>query len=462
MGSRLLCVALLVAIMALAQEASAQAICEASGGGRCFYIDPASGSDASNGSFAAPWKTFANLQSYYQSSWRPASWVNLGPGDYIYLRAGVHNSTRTPGDSSGPSGGTRAIAYFRDWGINAQSGTQAAPIHLKSYPGEHAVVGDTASEPYGHGLYLLAAQWWEVSDIEFRNIPGDCATFPGSGNLKMWNLSVHDCARKDTDGNPAGIKLSGAYRVEIFNSTFHDTFWDPTQATPAPGGTWFLRGAGIQLFQGYDHTIHHNIFTNTKQGKDVDGNDAGFANGMFQKHAQQTVTGYFHVHDNRFSYCGMAFGSGTQNTWFHHNIITDSDSSIQVADFGGITYQVNQRYEYNTIVNSRAFGMGPSTTPYNGLFAVLPKDIVYRNNLIVDQATAYSGERNIVDIGTYMDDTVFDATAAALSFSDNCYYNPNIQPRFALGAANNGGSYGVKGGVYTLSQWQALTNNGIK
>src|SRR3989339_399883 len=109
-----------VGLMALAQEASAQAVCEATGSARCFYIDPAKGADIHTGSFASPWKTFANIQSYYQSNWRPAGWVNVQPGDFIYLRAGVHNTTRTPGDATGPSGGTRAIAYFRDWPLNAQ------------------------------------------------------------------------------------------------------------------------------------------------------------------------------------------------------------------------------------------------------------------------------------------------------------------------------------------------------
>jgi hypothetical protein len=372
----------------------------------------------------------------------------------------VHSSTRTPGDDSGPLGGTRAIAYFRDWGANAQSGTEAAPIHLKSYPGERAVVGDTSDEPYGYGLYLLAAQWWEVSGVEFRNIPGDCVTFPGSGHLRVWDLEVHDCARKDTDGNPAGIKLSGAFNVEIFDSVFYDTFSDPAIAPPDGGGTWFLRGAGIQLFRGHDHTIHHNVFTNTKEGTDADGNNAGYANGMFQKHAQDTVDGYFRVHDNTFDHCGMAFGSGTQNTWFHHNVITDSADSIKVADFGGTTYQVNQIYEYNTIVRSKGFGMGPSMAPYDGLFPVMPKDIVFRNNVVVDGAESYTNERNIVDIGTYMDDTHYDAAATALSFSKNCYFNPYTSPRFAVGAANNGGTYGVKGGVYSLGEWQALTNDG--
>ena len=435
-----------------------------------YYIDPTQGSDTNTGSFANPWKTFANIQSYYQSSWRPAGWINLQPGDVIYLRAGVHNSTRTPGGATGQSGGTRAIAYFRDWGQNAQSGTQAAPIRLKSYPGERAIIGDISTEPYGYGLYIESAEWWEVSDIEFRNIPGDCVNFSGGADFKLWNLEVHDCARKDTDGNPAGIKFTQTDRAEIFNSNFYDTFWDPAQSTPPGGGTWgaswFPRGAGVQLFQGQNFTIHDNVFTNTKQLKDPNGLDVGYANCMFQKHAQSVVDGYLNVYNNTFDNCRMAFGSGTQNTWFYNNIITNSPSSIEVADFGGITYQVNQLYEYNTIVNSKAFTMGPSMAPYNNLFPILPKNITYRNNIIVDRTTSYTSEYNMIDIGTYMNDTFFDATAAApLSFSNNCYYNPNTQPRFQMGGANNDiyntrPQYGVKGGYYGWSQWQSLTNNG--
>jgi MYXO-CTERM domain-containing protein len=103
--------------------------------------------------------------------------------------------------------------------------------------------------------------------------------------------------------------------------------------------------------------------------------------------------------------------------------------------------------------------MSPSTTPYDGLFAVMPEDIVFRNNVVVDNATSYSNERNIVDIGTYISDATFDATAPALSFATNCYFNPNIAPQFQMGAAN-GGNYGEKGGTYSFSEWQALSNDG--
>jgi hypothetical protein len=441
---------------------STTGICEATSSAKCYYIDPTNGNDSmGDGSFSKPWKSFSNLISWYDPSYRPAGWKQLAPGDYIYLFNGTVNARIIEGgwnntlNISQPNIGVGAIAYFR--GVSGSSGN---PIHLKNYPGNTPAIGDTMAEPYSPGLDLFVSNWWEVSGIEFRNIPGDCIDASGDVGIKMWNLTVHDCARKDYDGNPAGIKFTGSSYGEVFGSTFYDTFWDPKMNGNPINGTWFLRGAGIQLFEGSNFKIHDNYFTQTKQVTDINGNNVGYAGCMFQKHAQDTTSSTFVVYNNTFNSCGMAFGSGTQNTWFHNNIIINSAIPIEIADFGGTTYEANQLYEYNTIFNGKALTFGPSTSAYNGLYQVLPLNIVFRNNIIYDNATAYNGESNIIDVGTYMDDPTYDATAPQLHISNNCYFNPNTQPSFAIGEANNSGSYGVEGGIYNLAQWQQLSWKG--
>ncbi|MHC4739881.1 MAG: hypothetical protein ACYS9Y_13325 [Planctomycetota bacterium] len=52
-----------------------------------YYIDPVDGNDTTgDGSLGNPWESFKNITSYYQASYRPPGWVNLAPGDTIYLQ----------------------------------------------------------------------------------------------------------------------------------------------------------------------------------------------------------------------------------------------------------------------------------------------------------------------------------------------------------------------------------------
>jgi hypothetical protein len=81
--------------------------------GADYHIDPINGSDSSgDGSLGNPWETFANVISYYTSSYRPPGWVDIQAGDTVYLMNGTHNTVVHPGDGSGPNGGGSYIIYF--------------------------------------------------------------------------------------------------------------------------------------------------------------------------------------------------------------------------------------------------------------------------------------------------------------------------------------------------------------
>ena len=334
-------------------------------------------------------------------------------------------------------------------------GTTNAPITIASYPGERAYIGNVGvqqtvaivgnsgpSVGYVAGISTESTGNLVIRDITINNATGVGIAIGGGTDILITNVTVHDSARNEFDGNPAGIKFTGVDRTRVEGSIFYDNFWDPVPTLN------FMRGMGIQYYQ-------------TKQGY-TNGVPRGYADCVMYKHAASTTTGWFHVYNNTFRGCGGfgAISMGTQNAHIKGNLIINSTgNSVHSQDIGGITYQVNQLWEYNTIVNSQGLSFATSLTPYNNLFSILPNNITFRNNIVYDNASTYTNERNLITIDTYGDDTAYVATAPELHFSNNCYYNPNTAIRFALFSANNGGTYGNLGGLYTFAQWQALTYN---
>ena len=74
--------------------------------GEAFYVDPSRGSDSADGSLARPWRTLEHGLS------------RLAPGRTLYLRGGVYYETVTA----------------------RLTGEPAAPITVRSYPGELAIL----------------------------------------------------------------------------------------------------------------------------------------------------------------------------------------------------------------------------------------------------------------------------------------------------------------------------------
>ena len=96
---------------------------------RAFFVSP-SGSDAAVGSEEAPWRTLA------------ASVARLGPGDTLLARGGVYRESDI---------------------VVSVSGTERAPVTVKSYPGERAIL-DASLVPLGASGNLD----WERVDATAR------------------------------------------------------------------------------------------------------------------------------------------------------------------------------------------------------------------------------------------------------------------------------------------------------
>ena len=421
----------------------ANPVCEATGSGNCYYIDPVHGHDDNDGSFAAPWQSFRNVVSYYKSEYRPAGWVALQPGDCLYLMDGTYSEIICPGAWGIPpeeKGGGGHIACFR--GLHAGKGQ---PIYIKAYPG-HLPVFDLQFSGVGIGIYQ--SSFWDISGIEIKNAYGRGLKISESSHVKLYDIYIHDTDGVDNN-NIAGLSLLDAREVEISGSEFHDNY-DRTCADTDGRAT--ANSSNIVIFGGSNFAIHDCLIwqslpiTHEKSGA-----------GLKYKHASRDPNSYFHVYRNVFKNCKFfAMQSATPNTHFHHNVIFGGSHGVSCKNGGGPTHQVSQIYEFNTFYKTNSLSVMPSIEYRNADFPDDPKNIVFRNNIVYDTATTYgAGVWAIVNFGTYMSDELYHILLPEVTLDNNCYFNPLVPVLFGFAASNNQQDGTGLGGMYTLAEWQA-------
>ena len=405
-----------------------------------YYIDPINGNDTNSGSLAAPWQSFRNINTYYNSSFRPAQWVDLNPGDTLYLMDGIHNTITHPGDDSGAFGGGSQLIYFR-----GKHGSNKARFSIKAFPKTNPILDPGG---LGIGIQVLQSSYFDITGITVRNA---YAASEGGG-IKLAeasNILVDEVEIYDTDGidnnNVSGLHCAGCSGIEIRNSSFYDNYDRTNDDT---GGLSTPNSSNMVFFRGEDILIYNNLFYHSVP---ITADKSGTC--LKYKHASSNPNAYFHVYNNFFENCKHgSIQTGTANTHFHHNIILNSDR-VHSKDLGGPTHQTNQVFEYNTLYNSGGILVNPTITWRNADFPNDPQNIVIRNNIIFDNSPNYNQENGIINVGTYMSDELYNHIFPELQITNNCYYNPNTSVNLNIGASN-GGNYGVLGNQYTLTMWQ--------
>ncbi len=414
---------------------------ETKASGRSYTIDPVNGSDDNDGSPSAPWRSFRKINSYYQESYRPAGWVELKPGDTILLKEGVYSEVFQPGEwQKGPTGGGSFVAYFR-----GRKGDPNKPFTLRAFPGHKPIIDPKGK---GIGLSIFQSSRWQIEGIEIRNAYGRGLSIDESQEIHIRNMHIHDTDGVDNN-NIAGLYLTDCWNVEVSNSVFNDNY-DRTCVDTKGKAT--ENSSNVVIFggtKGGNITIRHcKVYQSLPLSDDLSGG------GIKYKHASRVPDAFFNVHHNEFRNCKFfAFGSGTANTHFHHNLIIGG-AGISSRDFGGVTHQDNQVFEYNTLYDTSGFELSPTTAWRNDQFPDDPQNIVFRKNIVCDTRSKYSDEHGIVTIGTYMNDETYRATVPELTFRQNCYYNPNTPVQFNMASGFNYKDDYREGGVFSLEQWR--------
>jgi len=412
---------------------------EAGAGSNFYHIDAVNGNDDNDGSLSSPWKTFRNITSYYKSKYRPARWVRLQPSDCVYLMDGVFSEILHGGDSTGPDGGEPFIVY-----LESTDGTAEKPIRLEAYPGHHPIMNP-------NGL-SMAAKWrrcsfWEISGIEIVNAYQCGMVLYGAKDFDIHEVKIHDTNGVE-DNTVSGLNISGSKNITIHSSTFFDNY---DRVCASAGGRASRNSSNVVVGGSADITIHDCLIYQTPPAS----SDLSGA-GLRYEYPCSDPNAYFHVYRNVFKNCKfLAFGSGTANTHFHHNLVVGGHGVLSMR-YAGTTHRVNQRFEYNTIYNTVDFGFGliPTHPQRTTPFSDNPPVISFNNNIVYDATARYTHEKGAVNIGTHMSDELYNLAVSELKFNNNCYYNPNMPVQLSLGAYVVKDSNNLLGGTFSLSQWQ--------
>lgn len=188
------------------------------GKGPAMFVDAARGDDAGSGAENAPWKTLTHALR------------QLKPGDTLYLRGGVY--------------------YERP--ALSRSGTAEAPITIRGYPGETAVIDGGLSE-----FFDSPATSWQPADGGAEGEFVSTKTYPDSDARRvpqhfipaawepMWGAEEQRPLALGNFGDSM-IPLHSYRTVEDLRAT--NEFWPGSKKETAPvycgPGLWFNRETG--------------------------------------------------------------------------------------------------------------------------------------------------------------------------------------------------------------------------
>jgi len=348
--------------------------------GQEFYVSP-SGNDGNPGSISQPWKT---LQKAFDA---------LQPGQTAYLRAGTYGQKCS------------ATSFTRD-------GTASAPITVRGYPGERAVL---------NGQIRLEGSYIRLSYIVMEG--PSCGNWGDAGRLGE-NLILMDVTTSHHievsysevfhSGWHAGIS-AGGNDIYILNNYIHDNgnFNDPDQ---------YNTSHGIYYHDGTRGLVANNILEHNR------------AKGLSARYSANTV---FVVNNTVVGNgrSGIDIAEDTHDWLFANNIIMNNGN---VNDGVGINTNGSTGGTTNVLVNNVFWNNGTGGTDHWNT------NSTRINNLVADPLMENPAGSVVTDshVG-YSNDYRLRAGSPAIDFASAAYASPFdiINLCRAQGAGADAGAY---------------------
>lgn len=415
-------------------------LCEATGGGSCYYVDFQNGNDSTgNGSYATPWKTLRCV-GYWESG-APGCNVDPAAGSVIYLLgASDYTDSYDPGASWDP-----VTVLFN----SSRSGSTGSPVTLKRYPGVNIAIDTPGSCPATtrKGIYLSNADYMVLEDLELEDGCGSAIVMDDSANNNQVLRSyIHDIDG-DRTANVAGIYSVGS-TGQIFKWNLIKDIADEDETSE------YSNVQGIVIFNddtGGDHTVSYN-----RIGYTADPDDAGNikGNGIKFKHgaAASSHSGNV-VHKNIiwnvYNFGIRIYTGGIDVT---NNLIVESGGDCMSHEEDSDSYLQDSTWEYNTLVDCKLFKVF-SDNDGSTYHADPVGPITFRYNVQKDSKSSVddSGGRNLrIDFyGT--DAQRLLMLASPLTIESNRYYNSAIATKWTVYGANAGDGNNAGNAGYTTT-----------
>lgn len=373
---------------------TATELCEATGSGVCYYVDPVDGSDSNNGlTRATAFQTLAMVG--YHVSGAPAGHVTPAAGSVVYLMTGDYGTYNT---------GYSSIGYLATLAYRGRNGTSTDRITIKGYPGESPVLT-------GY-IYLEDSSYITLSDFKIDG--GRLKFIDTSDYITVERLTVVDSDGEQSD-NLAGIISEGTNTGTIIRHNVVRDVYDRNRLPSARSEN----NSGILLFTSIDATVQYNQVLNSSNL---------MSNCIKQKHAAATNNTTILKDNVCNNTCldpdtnvAYAFGfAGSVDAQRNYvGGMTNGCNFLMFRDFGGgHNYSEGATIHYNTADggNNVFFPSDAYAYGYGSGFSI-------KYNVFVDN----SSSGYVVNICQYGDDTYYAnlITANKFAIDYNCIYTPN-------------------------------------
>lgn len=353
--------------------------------------------------------------SAYESP--PPQWVALKPGDEVHFLAGDYTDAYVYSDEEIRYQGL----FLRD-----VHGTAAEPIRLIGHPGARLA----ARAPGRTEMDVM--HLWQSSHIEVRGFEIAEGYGNGLSVSECVGIRVHDNWIHDIDGinenNLAGIHVITSSDIDIYDNLLHDNYGRARDGQP-PTNPENGRHMVFMDNTGPIHVHHNSLFGSGATDPSVIGV------GMTVKHAG---AGSFEAdHNIIVGAWDNSIGTGSSDSYIHHNLILDSDA-FRVTDFGGDTTLDDIVIAHNTLVSDDSGATRGGGLNYNPTDEYAPiGTLTFAGNLIYDRRN-YDSEQAVINVHTYGPDRLYDLTVTAGNLAIEGQL-PTGQPKAAFSATADRG-----------------------
>lgn len=431
-------------------------LCEATGGGSCYYVDCASGNNSNAGTWGSPWADFQCVG--YWASGAPGCHVNMAAGSVVYVKNATACATTYDPDGAG---GNFSSVLFASFG-GAPAGTSSNRTIIKGYPGSGATLDgpgtNAASER--NAIHVLNSDYLGFVDLKLETGFGKPILLSAADNILVSRIFVNGYGGED-DNNAAGIYSNGgsnntfSYNKIIDVTDPVDSFGDPSNI------------AAITIFNddsGGGHSLLYNRLGYTAD-PGAAGNDKG--NCIKFKHGAERATHSGNLVTGNICWNARNFGIGsfTSKVVARHNLFVKVGLCVHSGVEDQDTYLQDMTYEYNTCIDSAPINIdsgadgGADYYTKQAGFTIGP--FLYQFNIFKDSLTSVSdsGGRG-VRIDFYGNETQYASMSGRLTLDSNCYYNSALAYKwtyFGAGVGDNGARPSGASGftTTTFATWQA-------
>lgn len=404
-------------------------LCEATGSGVCYYIDPVSGNNSNNGlTRATAWADQRNF-SYYNSGAPGTSVYPIANGSVVYFLAGTHTYTTDLGGN-----------YGQFWTSRASCGTGTGRCTIAGYPGAHPVIKPLATAVSLPGVFnFQGSSNWTIRDLIVDGADLDLATgevagvkFSEASNLIAKNLTIRNVTSAGTD-NVGGFRASSATNWYLENSSISDTIGDEDGS--GGGGD-----NNVMLFRGTGEIIAVRAWNTAETG-------ASATQCWKQKHSDSTST--LSMEWNIWANCneGEGWGSSGGDAINITNERYYNPGVGKFANWGGPHFPGQVDITYSSFYNVRSgswlwYNPARSWEVVDG--STGEKNICTGGNFTIEQFTATNnvvhfedGTGKILDFWEYGPDYFYtNVILAGLVRLDNNKYEGTIE--YGISNANDG------------------------